>query len=336
MNSRERVSRAIHFQKPDRLPISHGILPSVQYQFGDALKAITDKVHEDFGWDLLPDLPQEKLPPMYMPGVNTDEFGTVWSVPEGGRCGIPIGYPIAEDWSNYKDYKWPVFTAGVPKYRLYSGHMSGKSDNYYARGGWIVFFEQMQQLHGFNETLMDLAADRKEIYQLRDDLLAFNMDWLDRWLALDYQGLQFADDWGSQTGMLISPKIFRSFFKPVYAAMFNKVKAAGLDIWFHTDGNVRAILPDLLELGVDVLNCQSAIIGLDKLKPLVGKMAFRTDLDRQHLLAHGTPAEVKRGVDELFRALGTPDGGIIACGSVEDVPLENIAAMYEAFLDFKW
>jgi hypothetical protein len=336
LKSRERVSRAIHFQKPDRIPISHGILPSVQYQFGDALKAITDKVHEDFGWDLLPDLPKEKLPPMYQPGVNTDEFGTVWSVPEGGRCGIPIGYPIAEDWSNYKDYKWPVFTAGVPKYRLYSGHMSGKSDDYYARGGWIVFFEQMQQLHGFNATLMDLAADRKEIYQLRDDLLAFNMDWLDRWLALDYQGLHFADDWGSQTGMLISPKIFRSFFKPVYAAMFNKVKAAGLDVWFHTDGNIGAILPDLLELGVDVLNCQSSIIGLDKLKPLVGNMAFRTDLDRQHLLAHGTPAEVKRGVDELFRALGTPDGGIIACGSVEDVPLENIAAMYEAFLDFKW
>jgi hypothetical protein len=78
------------------------------------------------------------------------------------------------------------------------------------------------------------------------------------------------------------------------------------------------------------------VIGLDKLKPLVGKMAFRTDLDRQQLLAHSTPAEVKRGVDELFRALGTPDGGIIACGSVEDVPLENIAAMYEAFAEFRW
>lgn len=336
MKSRERVSRAIHFQKPDRPPISHGILPSVQYEFGDALKAITDKVHEDFGWDLLPDLPKEKLPPMYKPGVNTDEFGTEWSVPEGGRCGIPIGYPIAENWENFKDYKWPVFSAGVPKYRLYSGHMTGKSDDYYARGGWIVFFEQMQQLHGFNATLMDLASDRKEIYQLRDDLLTFNMDWLDRWLALEYQGLHFADDWGSQTGMLASPKIFCNFFKPAYKAMFDKVHAAGLDVWFHSDGNIAAILPDLLELGVDVLNCQSSIIGLDKLKPLVGKMAFRTDLDRQHLLANGTPEEVKRGVDELFHALGTPDGGIIACGSVEDVPLENIAAMYEAFLDFKW
>ena len=88
----------------------------------------------------------------------------------------------------------PVFSAGVPRYRLYSGHMNGKSDDYYSRGGWITFFEQMQQLHGFNATMMDLAEDRKQIYQLRDDLLAFNMDWLDRWLAGDYQGLHFADD----------------------------------------------------------------------------------------------------------------------------------------------
>jgi uroporphyrinogen decarboxylase len=136
--------------------------------------------------------------------------------------------------------------------------------------------------------------------------------------------------------MLVSPKLFRNFFKPVYAVMFEKVHAAGLDVWFHSDGNIAAILPDLLELGVDVLNCQSSIIGLDKLKPLVGKMAFRTDLDRQQLLAHGTPEEVKRGVNELFHALGTPEGGIIACGSIEDVPLENIAAMYEAFLEFHW
>src|ERR1035437_9573376 len=336
LKSRERVNRAIHFQGPDRPPISHAILPSTQYHYGKALSDITDKVPEDCGWSRLPDLPPEKLPAVYKFGYNRDDFGTLWHVTEEGRCGIPIEYPIAENWENYKDYKWPVFSAGVPKYRLYSGHMSGKSDDYYARGGWIVFFEQMQQLHGFNATLMDLAADRKEIYQLRDDLLAFNMDWLDRWLALEYQGLHFADDWGSQTGMLVSPKIFRNFFKPVYRAMCDKVHAAGLDVWFHSDGNIGAILPDLLELGVDVLNCQSSIIGLDKLKPLVGKMAFRTDLDRQHLLAHGTPEEVKRGVDELFHALGTPDGGIIACGSVEDVPLENIAAMYEAFLDFKW
>jgi hypothetical protein len=337
MNSRERVSRAIHFQGPDRLPVSHAILPSAQYHYGAALSAITDPVPEDFGWSLLPDLPPDKLPAVYKLGYNRDDFGTLWHVSEQGRCGIPVKFPISENWENYKDFRWPVFDAGVPKYRLYSGHMSGTSGDYYARGGWITFFEQMQQLHGFSETLMDLADDRKEIYQLRDDLLGFNMDWLDRWLANEYQGLHFADDWGSQAGMLISPAKWRSFFKPVYGAMFSKVKAAGLDVWFHSDGNIAAILPDLLELGVDVLNCQASLIGLEKLKPYAGKICFRTDIDRQRVLPFVSPVEVKRYIRNLFEAIGTPEGGIIACGEViEDVPLENIAAMYEAFLEFRW
>ena len=185
--------------------------------------------------------------------------------------------------------------------------------------------------------MMDLAEDRKTIYQLRDDLLRFNMDWLDRWLANEYQGLHFADDWGSQTSLLISPAKWRSFFKPVYAAMFSKVKAAGLDVWFHSDGNITKILPDLLELGVDILNCQASLIGLEVLKPYAGKICFRTDIDRQHVLPFVSPQEVKRYIRNLFEAIGTPQGGIIACGEViEDVPLENIAAMYEAFLEFRW
>ncbi len=62
MNSSERVLRAIHFQKPDRPPMSHTILPSAQYHYGDALKAITDAVPEDFGWRLLPVSPGSKRP----------------------------------------------------------------------------------------------------------------------------------------------------------------------------------------------------------------------------------------------------------------------------------
>jgi uroporphyrinogen decarboxylase len=337
MESRERVERAIRFRRPDRPPISHAILPSAQYHYGDALKRIVDAVPEDFGWHLLPDLPRDKLPPLYKEGINVDDFGTVWKVTVEGRCGIPIKYPIAEDWSNYEDYEWPpVFGAGVPTYRLYSGHMAGESAEYYARGGWITFFEQVQQLHGFEATLIDIATDRPEIYRLREDLLAFNLAWIDRWLEMDYQGLHFADDWGSQTNLMISPGRWRQFFKPVYAAMFGKVKSAGLDVWFHSDGNIIDILPDLIDIGVDVLNCQASVMDMDRLGSFAGKICFRTDIDRQHVLPYVSPAQVKDFVFQLFHDLGTPDGGIVACGEIsEDVPLENIEAMYEAFMEFR-
>ena len=257
---------------------------------------------------------------------------------EAGRCGIPIGTPIAEDWSNYKEYRWPpVFKAGVPKYRLYSGHMSGRDEAYYARGAWITFFEQLQQLHGFSATLMDIVLDRPEVYRLRDELLDFQLKVIDQWLEREYQGLHFADDWGTQKSLMIAPEKWRSFFKPAYKAMFSKVKAAGLDVWYHSDGNIIEIIPDLLELGVSVLNCQASVMDRNRLTNFAGKVCFRTDIDRQTVLPFVRPAQVKEYINQLFHDLGTSAGGIIACGEIsEDVPLENIRAMYEAFLEFKW
>ncbi len=338
MKSKERVNKAIQFQKPDRPPISHAILPSAQYHYGPDLSKIINSFHEDFGWQMLLDLPREKLPPLYKLGKHFDDWHTLWHVTEEGRCGIPIEYPIKPDLSDYNLYKWPeVFTANVPLYRLYSGHMVGKSDDYYARGGWIVFFEQMQQLFGFENLLMAIMLEMPEVHKMRDDLLKFNLAWIDNWLASDYQGLHFADDWGSQKSMIISPDLWRSFFKPVYKEMFSKVKSRGLHVWFHSDGNILEIIPDLIELGVDVLNCQVSLMDMNELGKFAGKIAFRTDIDRQNILPFVSPVEVKDYVFKLFHQLGTSEGGIIACGEIsEDVPLENIKAMYEAFTEFKW
>ncbi len=338
MNSRERVTRAIGFRNPDRPPVSHAILPSAQYAYGIELSKIIESFHEDFGWHLLPDLPREKLPPLYRLGKHRDDWDTLWYVTVEGRCGIPVEYPIKPDLSDYDSFRWPeVFSAGVPSYRLYSGHMAGKSDDYYARGAWIVFFEQMQQLMGFENLLVALTMEIPEVFRLRDDLLKFNLAWIDKWLSHDYQGIHFADDWGSQDNLLIPPGMWRSLFKPVYKEMFSRVKQRKLDVWFHSDGNILEIIPDLIELGVDVLNCQSSVMDIRELSKFSGKIAFRTDIDRQKVLPFVSPAEVKEYVSDLFHRLGTPCGGIIACGEIsEDVPLDNIRAMYEAFTEFRW
>lgn len=335
MTPRERVQRAIRFQKPDRPPISHAILPAAQIKYGAALDEILAGVHEDFGWHLLPDMKRADFPPMYKSGRHTDDFGTVWRVEEEGICGIPVEWPLA-DWSRYGSFRWPVLSVGPPKARLYSGHMAGWCPEFYARGAWITFFEQMQQLRGMENLMMDLAEESAEVYRLRDDLLAFNLRWIDRWLEHEYDGLHFADDWGTQTALLASPDLWRRFFKPVYKAMFDKVSATGRDVWFHSDGQIIEILPDLLEIGVKVLNCQANVIGLDVLqRDFAGKLCFRTDFDRQKIVPFGTPDAVYAHVHDVFDHLGTPAGGLIACGEIgPDVPLDNIRAMYEAFQNY--
>jgi len=336
LNSRQRVKAAIHFQRPDRAPISHAVLPAALLKYGESLAAILTEFREDFGWDYLPDLPVQEYPAVYRGGEHADDFGTVWRGEWTGVCGIPVKWPI-EDLSRYGEYAWPeVFPAGPPNGRLYSGHMMGSDGRWYARGAWITYFEQLQQLRGMENLLMDIAGESIQVRRLMDDLLDFNLRWIEKWTVLEYDGLHFADDWGSQNALMINPKTWRRIFKPRYAEMFNKTHDAGMDVWFHSDGRINEIIGDLIEIGADVINCQIRVIGHDWImKNARGKVAFRTDIDRQGVLPLGTPSAVKEEVQRTFEASGTPEGGLIACGEVgPDVPLENIRAMYEAFREY--
>jgi len=336
MNSRERVHRAISFQKPDRAPVSHAVLPAAQLKHGSALDEILAEFREDFGWDGIEDLSVEEYPPLYKQGIQEDTFGTVWRVQQMGVCGIPVQWPIA-DLSRYREYRWPDdFPAGPPAKRQYSGHRCGYDERWYARGAWITYFEQLQQLRGMENLLGDIAGESADFYRLLEDLLAFNLRWIDRWVRLPYEGLHFADDWGGQRALLIRPEQWRRIFKPRYAEMFRRVKSAGMHVWFHSDGRINDILGDLIEIGVDVINSQTQVVGLDWVVANArGKIAFRTDIDRQHVMPFGSPAQVQEEVHRTFEACGTPEGGIIACGEVgPDVPLVNVRAMYEAFRQY--
>lgn len=318
------------------MPISHAALPAARLKYGSALDEILTEFREDFGWDYMADMEVADFPAVYQAGRNADSFGTVWYGEWLGICAIPVEWPI-KDLAHYDEYVWPEdFDAGPPKGRLYSGHMCGYDDRWYARGAWITYFEQLQQLRGMENFLVDIVTESREFYRLLDDMLAFNLRWLDKWLALEYDGLHFADDWGEQYRLMINPKTWRRIFKPRYAEMFRKVRDAGKDVWYHSDGYINDIFGDLIEIGVDVINCQVGVIGHDWIARNVrGKIAIRTDIDRQKVMARGTPAQVKEEVQRTFEACGTPDGGLIACGEVmQDVPLENVRAMYEAFREY--
>ena len=336
MNSRQRVKSAINFTNPDRAPISHAVLPAAQIKYGKALDEILTEFREDFGWDYMADLPMEDFPAVYKKGRNIDDFGTVWFSEWLGVCGIPVEWPLA-DWARYDDFKWPAdFTAGPPSGRLYSGHMMGFDERWYARGAWVTYFEELQQLRGMENFMMDIATESREFYRLLDDLLQFHLRWIDKWTALEYDGLHFADDWGSQSALIIKPETWRRIFKPRYAEMFKRVRDKGMNVWYHSDGQIREIFGDLIEIGVQVINTQVPVVGHDWIAQNVrGRVAIRTDIDRQRIMPFGSVAEVKEEVHRTFEACGSSKGGIIACGEVgPDLPIENIRAMYEAFREY--
>jgi uroporphyrinogen decarboxylase len=128
---------------------------------------------------------------------------------------------------------------------------------------------------------------------------------------------------GGELGRLISRDVYKGARR-------------GMAVRVEPGGHINDFLPGLIEIGVDMINSQVKVVGLDWVAANVrGTVAFRTDIDRQHVMPFASPSQVKEEIHHVFEACGTPDGGIIACGEVgPDVPLENIRAMYEAFWEY--
>ena len=151
------------------------------------------------------------------------------------------------------------------------------------------------------------------------------------------------DDYGTQQSQLISPEQFRSYYKPHFDRVlaFIKRKKPHLKILFHSCGNVRPILPDLIEMGVDILN--PVHVTATGMEPMQLKKDFGKDLvfwgggvDTQHILPSGTPEQVKNNVKRNIDALA-PGGGFVfsTIHNIQaEVPPQNIAAMMAALREY--
>ena len=136
--------------------------------------------------------------------------------------------------------------------------------------------------------------------------------------------------------MIISPAMWREFIKPQLKRVFDIGKEAGLYLAYHCCGALRPIIPDLIEIGLDVLNpVQSLCPGMDPLdlkKDFGNDLAFMGGLDTQELLPHGTAAEVKKGTAALVEGMSADGGGFILAAThtlPPETPLDNIFALYE-------
>jgi uroporphyrinogen decarboxylase len=201
--------------------------------------------------------------------------------------------------------------------------------------------EMGQFLYRNDGFLLLLAEDPDRAHAFLDRIVERHMKNLERFLSLVGDSIDiivFGDDLGMQSGPQISPAMYREFFKPRHAAMWNRAKQlAGVKVMLHCCGGVRELLPDLIEAGLDAINpVQISCSGMDveSLKREFGReMVFwGGGCDTQRILPKGLPEEVRnhvrRQVDVLKRG-----GGFVfqqVHNVLADVPPENIVAMFDA------
>lgn len=267
----------------------------------------------------------------------TDEWGTRWAHASGGVGASTVAYPLS-DWSALDDYlsRMPDpaapgrLDAVLPSLR---GHGATK---YFCGMAHLVLYERYHCLRSMEDAFADFLLQPREAERLLEALTDYSVGLVRAWAGLEgVDALFLTDDWGTQKALMISPDLWRKFFARRYRRIFDEAHRAGLDVVFHSCGNVTAIVGDLIDLGVDVIDpLQPEAMDLERIaREFGGKVAFSGGLSDQKI-ARSTPEEVKdevrRTVDRLGRAF--KNAYIVAPSNVltPDIPLANIEAMFEA------
>ena len=193
----------------------------------------------------------------------------------------------------------------------------------------------MQYLCGFENCFAAIADMdmEEEVNYLLDGITNYQCEMAKRYIKLGVQCGRTGDDYGIQKTMMISPTLWRKLFKPRLKKIVSVYKDAGLPVIHHTCGNVLPIIPDLIEVGIDVLNnVQPEAMPRTEVAKFKGQIAFYGGISTQHALPHGTEEEVYAEVKSALEELG-PDTGLLLSGSqavASDVPIKNVNALFTA------
>ncbi|MGI5960251.1 MAG: uroporphyrinogen decarboxylase family protein [Massiliimalia sp.] len=330
MTSKELVLRTLEFRNTSgRVPRQLWTLPWAETNCGDML----EQLKKDFIWDM--DSPQVILKEQpktsgdaYAIGEYTDEWGCVFTNIHPGVIG-EVKQPLVQqdDWSD-------SFQVHIPEELItfdldqVNRSCEEKQEKFLLSGCCPRPFEQLQFMRGTVNLYMDLMDPPKQMLEFIKKMHDYYCRLLEKWGKTDVDALNMMDDWGSQQDLLISPQIWEEIFKPMYRDYIQIAHSHGKKMFMHSDGHILRIIPHLIELGLDALNCQIFCMGVENLKDFRGKLTFWGEIDRQHLLPYGSLEDIDQAVHKVYDTLWQ-DGGCIA--QCEFGPGANPENVYRVF-----
>lgn len=380
MNSRQRLLTALAHKEPDRVPLDLGAtqvtgihrgvyggfrqrlgLPAVEPVICDHIQGLAlpdEDLLTHLGVDMrglfplnshnwgLPDQPEGEY------WVYHDEWGITHQRkhPDGLYYDM-VQNPLAKPDLTIADIENHPFPDFRGDWRIEG--LRARAEACRAAGYAVVIkdpfaglFEMAQRIVGMKNLLIMMAKKKSLAGALFDKLTGLKMDFWEMALpklADVVDVISQADDYGTQVSLLISPKMYREQIKPRYQMIFDRLKELAPNAYrfFHSCGSVRPLIPDFIELGVQILN--PVQIRAEGMEPNALKHDFGDALtfwgggvDTQWVLPQGTPQQVKDEVRKNIEIFA-PGGGYVfnTIHNIQsDVPIENIVALYEAFAEY--
>jgi uroporphyrinogen decarboxylase len=350
MKPRERVEMALHHQKPDRCPMQISFTPEFAGRLRRDMEIQGKNIHNPHGGGNTYELERFLGEDILLTSVGwansyyqddkpyTDEWGVGWEIhpyntPFGTGSYTEIAsHPLAAD-ASIQSYQPPdpnrpeLYEASAQMIRDF------KTDYWIVGVTVTTIFETAWALRGLEQMMLDMAMEPELADHLLDIPYHYHLTAAKKLVEMGVDMIWTGDDVGSQNQMMISPRMWRKYFKPRMATFISELKALNpaVKVAYHTDGNVEPIIPELIEIGIDVLNpIQPASMDPAKIKQEYGdKLCFWGTIDEQQTLPFGTPEDVANEVRRRLETVGF-DGGLILAPTHHvqlDTPLENFWAM---------
>lgn len=344
MNSKKRFYGAFNGAGFDRLPVWYGAEPGLDQKIMDELKIKDyESLLRALGSDFRTVRPKYVGPELKRYEDGT--FDTMWGIKRGGGFwGLALNAPLeqAETIAEIEQYKWPkqewmdiTFTEEEKTF----------SEEYAIIGGeWAPFWHEAMELVTLEKFFMDFHLNPKLAQALLEKCFEFHYE-LNEKLFQQYGEYidiyWFGNDFGQTHKLMIDPETWRKFIKPLQGKLAEQGRRFGKKVAMHSCGDLTQIIPDLIEIGVEILNpiqVSAPAMEPNFLKKEYGKdLMFFGAIDYNELLTHGTPEDVRKDVRKMIDILGC-DGRYIVAPShdllMPEVPVENMLALYDEAINY--
>lgn len=339
MNKKENYLRAVRFERPDYIPMTFGINDACYQAYPqEALFELMEQhplLFPDFQKPALPFTP-EFASVARKDAPYRDDFGCVWETTVDGITGTVTGHPLA-DWNNFATYQAPnpdvCMGIGPVDWKKIQDEIQNTPDELHMGGlrhGHT--FLQLCDIRGYENLLFDMMDEEPRLWELIQLVEEFNLGIIRHYLECGVDVMTYGEDLGMQVGPMLSPDQFRTYIKPSYQRIIRPAKEKGIPIHMHSDGDIRTLVDDLIDGGVEIINLQDLVNGIDWIaERFSGKVCVDLDIDRQKITRFGTPKEIDELIHKEVSSIATPQGGLtMIYGLYPGIPLENVKAVMDS------
>lgn len=337
MTGKELMLRTLEFKNTDgRVPRDLWTLPWAWSRYGDQIRSLLNDYPMDMGG---PEIHYAQATIEQGDSCAVGEYIDAWgckfqNIHDGVIGEVKVPQVQDDDWLDadkvHFPEEWLSFDIGQVNQSCRE-----RSDKLLTSPNIARPFEQLQFIRGTVNLYMDLMDPPKAMLEFMEKMHDFYCRLAKKWAQTDVDALSFMDDWGSQNDLLIPPRVWEQYFQPMYKDYIDIAHSHGKKAFMHSDGHTLRIIPKLIDLGLDAMNAQLFCMGVENLAQFKGKITFWGEIDRQHLLPHGSLADIDNAVQSVFDNLWQDGGCIAQCEFGPGGNPDNVREVYRKWSELR-